>query len=283
MIAAKLLPIALALIMLGLGLSLTLDDFRRIVRFPKPVLIGLVAQMFLLPGIAYALCGLFNLSPEYSIGVMILAASPGGVTANLFSHLAHGDVALNITLTAVNSVLAAFTLPLIVAFALAQFGQGGSGIGLQFGKAIEVFAIVLIPVAIGMAIRRQRPDIAARTDRPLRIFSIVVLALLVVGAIAQERENLMQSFSQLGGAMIAFNLLSLLIGYLIPRFVKLPENQAVAIAMEVGLHNSTLAIYIGLSVLGVYAYALPSAIYSIVMFFTAAAFTSLLNMNIKRK
>lgn len=273
MMAAKFLPIGLALIMLGLGLSLTLADFARILRYPKPVIIGLIAQMFLLPAIALLLCRTFGLSPEYSIGMMILAASPGGVTANLFSHLAHGDVALNITLTAINSVLAAITLPLIVGFALTHFGAADNGIGLQFGKAIEVFAIVLVPVALGMAIRSRFPAFAARADKPIRIFSVLVLALIVVVAITQERENLMMSFSQLGGAMLAFNLLSLGIGYLIPTLVKLPKNQSVAIAMEIGLHNATLAIYIGMSVLGVYAYALPSAIYSIVMFLTAGAFT----------
>lgn len=272
MMAAKLLPIGLALIMLGLGLSLTLDDFRRILRYPKPVVIGLAAQMFLLPAIAFVLCGMFNLSAEYSIGMMILAASPGGVLANLFSHLARGDVALNITLTAVNSVLAAVTLPIIVGFALAHFGAAEQGIGLQFSKAIEVFAIVLVPVAIGMTIRRHRPAFAARADRPIRIFSVGVLVLLIIAAITQERENLMLSFSQLGGAMLAFNLLSLVVGYLIPYFVRLPKNQSIAISMEIGLHNATLAIYIGMSVLGVYAYALPSAIYSIVMFFTASIF-----------
>jgi BASS family bile acid:Na+ symporter len=259
--------------MLGLGLSLTPADFRRILRFPKPVFIGLLAQMLILPSIAYLLCGLFHLSPEYSVGLMILAASPGGVLANLFSHLGHGDLALNVTLTAVNSVLSAVTLPLIVGFALAHFTAADHGIGLQFGKAIEVFAIVLVPVGFGMTVRSKNPAFADRADRPIRIISVSVLVVLVLGALTQGRETLMMTFGQLGGVMLTFNLLSMAVGYFIAGAVRLPKNQSVAIAMEIGLHNATLAIYIGLSVLGQNAYALPAAIYSVVMFFTASAFT----------
>ncbi|MBS1962688.1 MAG: bile acid:sodium symporter family protein [Bdellovibrionales bacterium] len=275
MTAAKFLPFGLALIMLGLGLTLTIEDFRRILRFPKPVLVGLFAQMFVLPAAAFGLCYLFGLSTEHSVGLMILAASPGGVLANLFSHLGHGDLALNVTLTAINSVLAAVTLPLMVAFALAHFEHSDQDIGLQYRKAIEVFTIVLVPVMIGMAVRRRNPALAIKADRPIRIFSVAVLFLIIVAAITQEWQRLLDCFSQLGGAMLAFNLLSLGVGYTIPRWLKLPKNQSVAIAMEIGLHNATLALYIGLSVLGNAAYALPSAIYSIVMFFTAAAFTAL--------
>jgi BASS family bile acid:Na+ symporter len=273
MIAAKLLPIGLALIMLGLGLSLTIADFQRVLRFPKAIAVGLFVQMLVLPTIAYVLCGLFKLSPEYSIGLMILSASPGGVLANLFSHLGRGEVALNVTLTAINSVLAAITLPLIVDFAIRHFGNTDHDIGLQYGKAIEVFAIVLVPVAIGMAIRRKNPGFADRADRPIRIFSVSVLVVLVFTAILSERQTLMLTFSQLGGVMLVFNVLSMAIGYLVPTFVRISRAQSVAIALEIGLHNATLALYISLSVLGVTAYALPTAIYSVLMFFTASAFT----------
>ncbi len=273
MIAAKLLPIGLALIMLGLGLSLTFADFQRVLRYPKAVVVGLLVQILILPTLAFVLCNAFRLSPEYSIGLMILSASPGGVLANLFSHLGNGEVALNITLTAINSVLAAVTLPLIVDFAIRHFGNADQNIGLQYGKAIEVFAIVLVPVAIGMAVRRKNPDFAARADRPIRIFSVVVLVVLVFAAILTERQTLMLTFSQLGGVMLVFNVLSMAIGYLVPKVVRISRAQSVAIALEIGLHNATLALYISLSILGVTAYALPTAIYSILMFFTATAFT----------
>ncbi len=277
MLAAKFLPLGLAFIMFGLGLTLRWADFRRILSFPKPVLVGLAAQMLVLPGVAFFLCKLFGLSSEFSIGMMILAASPGGVTANIFSHLAHGDVALNITLTAINSVLAAVTLPLIVGLSISYFAESDRTIGLQFSKAVEVFAIVLVPVVIGMLVRGKKPDFAAKMDRPVRGFSIVFLVVLIVAAVFQERDSLATSFGQLGGAVLAFNLLSMGAGYLLPRMLNLPRNQAVAISMEVGLHNGTLAIYIALSVLGIYAYAMPAAIYSIVMFVTAGLFTFGLN------
>ncbi len=283
MLAAKFLPLGLAFIMFGLGLTLTWGDFRRVLSFPKPVIVGLLTQMLALPALAFGLSKAFGLSNEFSIGMMILAASPGGVTANIFSHLAHGDVALNITLTAINSVLAAVTLPLIVGFAIAHFAESDRSIGLQFSKAIEVFAIVLIPVILGMIVRQKKQAFAQKMDRPVRTFSIVFLLVLIIAAVAQERESLMSSFAILGGATLAFNLLSMAIGYFLPSMLNLTKNQSVAIAMEIGLHNSTLAIYIALSVLEVYAYAMPAAIYSIIMFITAGLFTFILNSAAKRR
>jgi BASS family bile acid:Na+ symporter len=280
MLAAKFLPLGLAFIMFGLGLGLTLDDFRRILRVPKPVIIGLSLQLFLLPALAFAICAIFGLTAEASIGMMILAASPGGVTANVFSHLARGDVALNITLTALNSVIAAVFLPLVVGLSIAHFAGTEAGLGLQLGKALEVFAIVLIPVAIGMAVKQSRPVFAAKMDRPLRIFAAVFLVVLVIAAIFQEREAISASFLQIGGAVLTFNLVSLAVGYFVPLLVvRLPRAQAIAIAFEIGLHNSTLAIFIALSVLNTYAYAMPAAIYSIVMFATAGALVFIFKRN----
>ena len=276
--AADFLPYGLALIMLGLGLSLTTEDFRRILRFPRPVAIGLFAQIFLLPALAFVLCGAFELSPAYSVGVMILAASPGGVLANLFSHLAHGDVALNVTLTAVNSVLAAFTLPLIVGFALAHFGDADRSVGLQFGKAVEVFAVVLVPVALGMAIRRRNPRFADRADRPIRVLAVSLLVVLVLGALFQQRETLLASFGRLGAAMLAFNLLSMAVASLVARIARLSREQSTAIVMEVGLHNGTLAMTIGFAVLGRSDYALPAALYCVIMSPTASLVALFLGM-----
>jgi len=276
-IVAKALPLALALIMFGLGLTLKTDDFARIIKFPKPVVIGLAAQMLILPTAAFLLCKFFGLPSDLSIGLMILAASPGGATANIFSHLSHGDVALNLTLTAVNSVAAAFTLPLIVGFAISHFAGDATEIGLQFGKAIEVFAIVLIPVAIGMFVFNRSPSFARKVDRPFRAFSLLVLVVIVIGAVSKEWETLSSYFAQLGAVVLAFNLLSLGTGYFLPVWTKLPRAQAIAISMEIGIHNGTLAIYIALSVLNRFSFAVPAALYSVLMFFTAGAFTLLLN------
>lgn len=272
-IITKLLPLSLAIIMFGFGLTLTPSDFKRIAQYPKSVFLGLFCQMVLLPLLAYVVCKSFNLSPEISIGVMILAASPGGITANLFSHLAHGDIALNLTLTAINSVLAAFSLPLLVNLAYKIFAGQEQNIGLQFSKTIEVFAIVLIPVAIGMFVKNKKPAFSQKMDKPVRIFSMLVLLIIVVGAVAKEKERLSTSFAQIGIAMLVFNLGSMLIGYLIPRILKLSNREATAISMEVGIHNSTLAIYVAVALLGSFALALPAAVYSIIMFFTAAIFS----------
>lgn len=272
----SLLPASLAFIMFGLGLTLTIEDFTRVVRFPKSVVLGLICQMFILPAMAFGLCYAFSLSPEISIGLMILAASPGGVTANLFSHLANGDVALNLTLTAINSVLAAITLPLIVNFALSHFNGEDKSIGLQFAKVIEVFFIVLIPVAIGMWINKIKPSFSQKMDKPVRIFSFIVLLVIVVGAIVKERYQLINSLSEVGLAVLAFNLLSLGVGYVLPLIAKVKHREAIAISMEVGIHNGTLAIYVALSLLNSFALALPAAIYSIMMFFTAGIFCFIL-------
>lgn len=272
-IITKLLPLSLAIIMFGFGLTLTPADFKRIAQYPKSVFLGLFCQMALLPLLAYIICKSFNLSSEISIGVMILAASPGGITANLFSHLAHGDIALNLTLTAINSVLAAFSLPLLVNLAYKIFAGQEQNIGLQFGKTIEVFAIVLIPVAIGMLVKNKKPAFSLKMDKPVRIFSMVVLIVIVVGAVMKEKEQLAASFAQIGIAMLIFNLGSMLIGYMVPRVLKLSNREATAISMEVGIHNSTLAIYVAVALLGSFALALPAAVYSIIMFFTAALFS----------
>jgi len=268
------MPIALGVIMLGLGLSLTFADFRRVFVMPRPVLVGLACQMLILPAVCYKIAVGFGLQPVLAVGLMLLAASPGGATANLYSHLARGDVALNITLTAVNSLLSLLTLPLIVNFSLEQFVGEGKVIPLQFDKVIQVFAIVLVPVAIGMAIRARAPAFAARLDRPVKIGSALVLLVLIAAAVARDRVVLMENFGEVGLAALSFNLASMGVGYFVPRLVRLPKRQAVAIGMEIGIHNGTLAIAIASAptLLNNTTMAIPAAIYSLIMFFTAAAF-----------
>jgi BASS family bile acid:Na+ symporter len=267
------LPVALGIVMFGLGLSLTLADFKRVVTFPKPVIVGLACQMLVLPAVCFAIAKATDLPPELAVGLMLLAASPGGATANLFSHLAHGDVALNVSLTAVNSVLSLLTLPLIVNFAMESFMGAGQYIPMQLDKIVQVFAIVLVPVAIGMTIRNKRPDFAERSAKPVRILSAVVLLLVVAGVVAKERANIGDYFQQVGVAALAFNVASMAVGYFVPRLLGITERQAIAIGMEIGIHNGTLAIAIaGPTVLNNSTMAIPPAIYSLIMFFTAAAF-----------
>lgn len=280
-LATQVLPLVIGLIMFGLGLSLTAEDFKRIARYPKPVFVGLLCQTVILPLGALLLAKAFALSSPLAVGLMILAASPGGATANIFSHLAKGDVALNLTLTAINSVLSAVTLPLIVGFALSHFVASDQGVGFQFGKMIEVFLIILVPVAVGMRLHFKNPEFARRMDRPMKVFSLGFLILIVIAAVVKEWENLRAYASDLIGVMLAFNLMSLGVGYLVPRWIQLPQRQAIAIALEIGVHNSALAMTIALTVLHEYSYAMPAAVYSLIQFFTAGIFA--VSVNQKRE
>lgn len=268
------LPIALGIIMLGLGLSLTLADFARVVKFPKPVLIGLSCQLLLLPVVCFFLAKAFGLAPTLAVGLMLLAASPGGTTANLYSHLAHGDVALNITLTAVNSVIAVLTMPLIVNLSLAYFMEGDQALPLQFTKVVQVFVIVLGPVAIGIWIRSRFPGFAARMEKPVKIISALFLLIIIILAVVKDWQTFVDYAPLVGGAALAFNLISLAVGYWVPRLLKLSLRQSIAIGMEIGIHNGTLAIALALSpmLLNNATMSIPAAIYSIIMFFTAGAF-----------
>ncbi len=272
------LPLALGIIMLGLGLSLTTDDFKRVIVYPKAVFIGLVCQMLILPFICFFIAKTFGLSPELAVGLMLLSASPGGATANLYSHLSKGDVALNISLTAVNSLLTLFTLPFIVNLSIDYFIESGQVIPMQFKKVIEVFIIVLVPVAIGMLIRSKNQGLSIKLDKPIRILSAIFLVLIIVAAVLKEKQNVATYFKEVGTAALIFNLLSMLAGYYIPLLFRLGKKQAIAIGMEIGIHNGTLAIYIALTVIGNSTMSIPPAIYSLIMFFTAAAFGFLVNM-----
>jgi BASS family bile acid:Na+ symporter len=271
-LGSVLLPVALAVVMFGLGLSLTVEDFIRVRRHPAAVLIALVCQLVLLPVICFGLVLLFDLPPLLAVGMMLLAASPGGTTANLFSHVFRGDVALNITLTAVNSILAVATLPLVTNLALGYFAPTGDDLDLQFDKVVQVFAIVLIPVVLGMLVRRKSPGFADRMDRPVRIFSIVVLASVIVATVVSERENLVDYLAATGLIALVFCVVSLSLGYFAPRVFGIGHGQSIASAFEIGVHNSTLAITIAISVLNSTDIAVPAAVYGVVMFPVAALF-----------
>jgi bile acid:Na+ symporter, BASS family len=268
-----LLPLALAIVMLGLGLSLTTGDFLRVGRQPKAVLIALALQLLVLPAICFGLVVLFDLPPLLAVGMLLLAASPGGTTANLFSHLFRGDVALNISLTAVNSLIAVVTLPVVTNLAIDWFDPADAGtLGLQFGKTAQVFAVVLVPVAIGMLIRQQRPAFAERMDKPVRMLSAVVLALVVVGTMLAEWENIGGYLRDTGLPVLLFCLASLTLGFVVPRMLGVDERQAIASAFEIGVHNATLAIAVAISVLGSVELAVPAAVYGVLMFPIAAVF-----------
>ena len=271
------LPLALSIIMIGLGLELTPKDFARVSKHPKAVLIALFCQLILLVSIAFMICKILALPPLLSVGLMLLAASPGGSTANLFSYLFKGDIALNITLTAINSVIAAFTLPLIMNFSIQYFMNDGQQISLEFSKILQVFGIIIIPVCIGMLIRHYAPHFTEKLNKPLRIYAVVFLVLIIIGAIAKERTQIMQYLTQVGLATVIFCLCSLTIGYFVPRMLGINTAQARACAFEIGIHNSTLAMTIALTVMASSTIAMPAAVYSIFMYVFAALFGFALN------
>ncbi|MBA2310800.1 MAG: bile acid:sodium symporter family protein [Pseudonocardiales bacterium] len=275
-LATVLLPVALGVVMLGLGLSLTVADFARVLTYPKAVLIALACQVVVLPVICFLLVQAFGLVPGLAVGMMLLAASPGGTTANLFSHLFRGDVALNVTLTAINSVLAVITLPIVVNLALGYF-VGGGAIGLQLDKVLQVFAIVLVPVAIGMLIRRLAPEFAERMSRPVKIASVIVLVLAIAAAFVANADIVFDGLAVVPVALL-LSVISLLIGYYVPRLARIDRPQAIASAMEIGIHNAVLAITIALSpaLLNNEEMAIPAAIYGLLMFVPAAVFGYLL-------
>lgn len=266
------LPVALGIIMFGLGLSLTVADFARVGKHPKAVIIALLCQLVLLPVICFGLVLAFGLPPILAVGMMLLAASPGGTTANLYSHLFRGDVALNISLTALNSVIAVVTLPIVTNLAIAYFMPGDTTLGLQFEEVVKVFAYVLLPVVLGMLIRRWKPGFADAMDKPVRIASVIILVVVIGGAVATNWQILVDNFGALAIITILFCIISLCVGYYVPRLFGVRRAQSIASGFEIGIHNSTLAIVIAQTVLGSLDYGLPAAVYGVLMFFVAAAF-----------
>jgi bile acid:Na+ symporter, BASS family len=263
------LPIALAIIMFGLGLGLTVGDFRRVAQRPKAAVVALGCQLVLLPLVCFGLVVLFDLPPLLGIGMMLLAASPGGTTANLFSHLFRGDVALNISLTAVNTVVAIGTLPLITNAAISYFDQSDT-VAMPLIEVVKVFVLILVPVGIGMLVRARNPEFADRMDKPVRRGSGVILAFLVLGILLDQRENVGDYFADVGLVAALFCAISLVTGYLIPKLAGIVEAQAIASSMEIGVHNGTLAIFVAVEVLDSTEISVPAAVYSLLMFPLAA-------------
>ncbi|MBE2999974.1 bile acid:sodium symporter family protein [Nocardiopsis sp. HNM0947] len=271
-IATIALPVALGIIMLGLGLSLTVADFTRLLRLPGTVALILGCQIVLLPLFCFGMVLLFEPAPELAVGMMLLAASPGGTTASLYSYLFRGNVALNISLTALNSLTAMITLPIITNLAIGYFMGDGTTLGLQFDKVLQVFAVILVPVAVGMTVRARAEAFARRMEQPVKIASVLVLLGVIIAAILQELDNIGDYIVAVGAMVLIFNVVSLALGYWVPRIIGTGRPEAIASCMEIGLHNTTLSLAIALSpaLLGNTQIAVPSAVYGVLMFFTAA-------------
>jgi len=263
------LMVSLIIIMLGMGLSLVIQDFKRIFVYPKAIIVGLVNQLILLPLIGFAIVSLYPLSPEIAIGTMILAACPGGPTSNLIAHLAKGDTALSVTLTALSSFITILTIPFIVNFALIRFMEEGQVIQLDVLRTIaQIFIIIIIPVGVGMLIRRRKEAFALRMAKPVRIASGLVIMLVIIGIVIKERENFVSYFQQAGIVALLLNVATMTVGYLSARVFRIKNKQALSISIESGIQNGTLAISIAVILLGSTAFSIAPAIYSLLMFFT---------------
>lgn len=264
------LAFALIVIMIGMGLSLTLDDFRRVVKMPKAVLIGFLNQIILLPIIAFGLNKLFGVDPAIAVGVMILAACPGGATSNLITHLAKADTALSVTLTAINSLITIITIPLITTFALSAFLGENSTVEAPYGTIFSsLLVIILIPLSIGMAIRKYKPAFADRMDRPVRIAGVVLITLVILGLLIREREHIVEYFQSALLITLALNMITMSIGFLTARLSKLSFKEALAITIESGNQNGTLAISLAVVSLGRPDFAIAAAVFSLIMYPTA--------------
>lgn len=270
--SAIILAISLMIIMLGMGLSLVIDDFKRIFKTPKSILVGLTNQIILLPLIAFTIASVLPLTPEIAIGIMILAACPGGATSNLIAHLAKADTALSVTLTAFSSCITILTIPFIVNFSLEQFLDQSNMIQLNVLETFRnIFFIIILPVSIGMLIRKKSEKFALKMAKPVRIASALILVLVIVGIIIKEQKTLAESFKQAGAAVILLNVVVMLLGYYSAKLFKINNKRALSIAIESGIQNGTLGIAVAVGLLAAPKFAVVSAVYGVLMFFTGAA------------
>jgi len=277
---AFILAVCLFIIMFGMGLSLTLADFKRIIQRPKAILIGLLNQVVLLPIIGYLILMFFDVRPEIAVGIMILAAAPGGPTSNLISHLAKGDTALSVSLTAFSSLITIISLPFIVQFALVEFMGKDQSVQLNIPEIIaQLMVITVIPVALGMLINNKKETFARKMDKPVKIASGVVLALVIVGLIVKEKAKIGGYFADAGMVALLLNIATMLVGFFTAKILKLNRAESVSISIESGIQNGTLAIAVATGVLTNTEFAIAPSIYSLLMFLTGFAVIFISSLN----
>ncbi|MFP2995604.1 bile acid:sodium symporter family protein [Spongiivirga sp. MCCC 1A20706] len=280
-ISSLIVGISLMIIMFGMGLSLTIADFKRVIDEPKAILIGLINQLVLLPIIGFTLVTFIEVPPEIAIGIMILAACPGGATSNIIAFLAKGDTALSVSLTAVASIVTIFSIPLIVGFSITHFQSLESQMELDAVKMIiQLLSIVVIPVIIGMLLRAKATRFATRMEKSVHIIATALFVLITVGLIFKERANIIPYFKQAGVPTTLLNVISLSLGYLTARIFQLRKAQSISIAVESGVQNSGLAITIAIITLQNTTYGIAAAIYTLIMY--ASAFVIIMFGRVQR-
>lgn len=269
--AAIILAVSLMIIMLGMGLSLVVEDFKRIFIQPKSIVIGLINQIVILPIVAFILASIFSLQAEIAVGLMILAACPGGPTSNLISHLAKADTALSVTLTAISSFVTILTISFIVNFALVKFLDQSNMIQLDVLQTLlQILLIVIIPISIGMIIRNKKEKFALKMGKPVRIASGILLIVIILGLIIKEKETLIVSFKEAGLVVVILNIFVMFFAYYSARLFKVTNKRSLSIAIESGIQNGTLGITVAVVLLNNSKFALVSALYGVLMFISAA-------------
>ncbi len=273
------LPVSLAFIMLGMGLSLTRKEFANIFLRPKAVLVGLAAQMLALPVLAFAIAYIFPVPPEIKVGLFLVAICPGGATSNLLNYLLNENLALCVSLTIINSFLTQITIPLLLNFALGFFMHSGDvDIQLSFWETLQhIFLITLVPVVVGIIVTHYKPSFAEKIRKPMKWTMPVLMAIALLGAILLEKKDKIvemttSDYVTIVPMTLLLNIGALFIGYYIARWSKLSKKSSVTISLEVGLHNTVLAIYIATAILKIPIMALPAIVYALFTFFTSAAF-----------
>ncbi len=257
--------------MFGMGLSLTIQDFKRVFVSPKAVFTGLVNQIILLPAVGFFLVSIFDLRPEIAIGVILIAACPGGPTSNLISHLAKGDTALSVSLTALSSFITLLTIPFVVNLGFDLLFDESTSLRLNVAQSIaQVFIIVIVPILLGMLIKAKKGDFAKRMEVPVRRASAVLFVIVILGVLWKERATIPAHMREAGFIALMLNAITMSLGFLSAKALKLPFKQRVSISIESGIQNGTLAISIATVLLGNSTFAIAPAVYGVLMFLTAA-------------
>jgi len=267
------LPLAIVVIMVALGMTLTLADFKRVATQPRQVVTGLFCQLALLPLLGFAVAGIFSLAPIYAISIILLAASPGGATSNLIVHAADGDRALSVTLTAISNMLAWLTIPFLLGIAYPIYGSGALEMTFPVVETMaQVAALTVVPVLVGMGIRRWKTDFAEKSKRFSRIFATLLLFLVIFGLVIQNWETIVRDGPRFAPAFITLNIAALVIGFFVPRLVGINRMQSTTISIEMGLQNSTVAITVAMTILRNSEMAVIPGLYAIWMLMTGFAF-----------
>ncbi|MDC0602206.1 bile acid:sodium symporter family protein [Aliiglaciecola sp.] len=263
------LPMIIALIMFGMGLSLVIGDFSRVVKMPKAIIAGIAGQIILMPALAFGVAIFFDLNPALAVGLMILAACPGGTTSNVICHIARANLALSVTMTAISTLICVFSTPFIIALAIGHFTQGNVEDFSIANTTLSLIIVTLLPLSIGLFVRHKFAATALYLEPYFRRFSAVFIGLMIIAISIEERNTLISSFSSVFLATIALNLLAIGIGLLLGYLARLPSIDGVTLGIEVGVQNSTLAILVGVSILKHPDYAISAAVYGVTMYIGA--------------